>query len=120
MALLNGLYHFQIGLPKLDLQFPAQMKLTYTRHAEQAALNDRYGAIDLPFYLHTTDALLVEIELRDQTPVKAVFRIKYDDRLDLVLVVAISGLRYVVKTVWLNQADDKHSTLRRGMYIQPA
>jgi hypothetical protein len=106
------LYHADIG-------FPSTVKLPATRiHALQAAQDDRYGTIDLPAVLDTQAAELIEIETDGQGRiVKALYRLPHNDRCDLLMAV-LMGRRYV-KTVWLNDRNDAHTSLDRLRYTTP-
>jgi hypothetical protein len=110
----DGLYNVALGLPVLNFKGLGPIRLIYSRHAQQAALNDRYGHINLPTVLNPMHAELIEVEMSGGAPVKAVFRLPLDDRRDICLVVLPSGL---VKTVWVNLASDAHKTLDASKYV---
>lgn len=108
------LYHFELGIPKAaQLRF-GKMPLNYSGHAQRASQNDRYGTIELPKYLDTNTAQVIEVEMRGRETLKIVYRVKYNEILDLVLVVIPD--RGFVKTVWLNQRNDLHKTLDASRY----
>lgn len=101
-------------MPDLPLKFGKQ-KLTYSNHALNAAQDDRYGYINLPSYIDTNTAKVIEIEIvQDRFLSKVVYRISYSKTHDLVIVVIPE--RWFVKTVWLNAKSDKHQTLNRSRY----
>lgn len=97
--------------------------MTYSRHARQAALEDRYGTIqDLPGTLDLSKADPVEVSTEEgvRKVTKVVYRTRHSDTLDLVLVVVPERGGFFVKTVWLNETNDKHTSLRRERYAVPA
>lgn len=96
-----------------------ELAVKLSEHAKQACLNDRYGRIDL----QDGDAIEVEaedvfeVEVQHGLPVKAMVRLAYDDARDMILALVIPhGGVATVKTVWLNLASDKHSTLKKELY----
>lgn len=125
----NGLYHKQIGLP-VGATLPwttHEIELVYSEHARQEAQSDRYA--NMPFYssMEFAEHEVIEVEVQDQQPVKAVLRIPCEDHpgLDMVLVLLApehrpgNNPKSVVKTVWFNRRSDSHKTLRRHLYQQP-
>lgn len=108
-----SLYHFQVGFPKAVVYIHGVLDLTYSRHALEARLNDRYGVVLLPKQLDVETAKLIEIEVEGNVVVKAVYRIPLNAECDLVLVVGRDGF---VRTVWLNRNNDVHRTLDRSKY----
>lgn len=120
--MLSYLYHYQIGFPNGLERLRGIFTLSFSNHALRAAADDRYGRIQLPRVLNTDTALLVEAEATPRGKlVKAVYRVRYDDVNDLVLVVNRSerGPGLFVRTVWLNRRVDAHKTLDRRKYAQP-
>jgi hypothetical protein len=107
------LYHSDVYMPPC-LRTPVfEGPLTYTTHAKEAALDDRYGVIPLPKVFEAAGAQLIEVETENGFPIKQLWRQKLDKENDLILVITKEGR---VKTVWLNRADDKHTTLQTGKY----
>lgn len=100
-------------LPAHSARFTGTFRAVYDNHALRAARDDRYGQIFLPQTLDIEASQIVEVETVNNRAVKAVARLPYNDKLDLVLVICdpMDGEIYV-KTVWLNQRDDNHATLR--------
>lgn len=122
------LYHRDIGFPEVvtdQLRALGDVKLSYTRHAMQACLNDRFGAIYSP--LHSCRILpenVIEAEVVDGIVVKVVCRYYYDEKRDLCLALAVAPRACrdgwaIVKTVWSNLRSDTHSTLDRSKYNRP-
>lgn len=88
--------------------------LTYSNHAIEAASNDRFGIVyNMPRTLR--DFQLVEVSTEE---LKFVVRVKLDSQRDLCLVLIPRGRGWLVKTVWINLASDKHRTLQRNKYVQ--
>lgn len=117
----DGVYHRDINLPAgLKTGFSGLFRVSYGNHARKAASEDVNGFIKLPAFITVLPANIVEIEVRDGAPCKAVVRTEYDDRCDLVLVINRDELRgsgMFARTVWLNRKDDHHRTLRREQYV---
>ena len=112
-----ALYHFKIGFPK-GLISKARLGVIepkYSRHAQLAALDDRYGNIDLPERINTNKEKVIEAEVIGAKITKIVYRMRYTDFLDLIVVLTSQG---IVKTVWLNETKDKHSNLSYKSYMK--
>lgn len=109
----DGLYHRDIFLP-VQLGFAAFVR--YSAHARKAAQNDRYGALTLPAVVSTQEAEVIEVEVVDGKPHKAVLRMQHDAERDICLVVLIDTC--VVKTVWCNLRTDTHGTLDHSKYME--
>ena len=89
-------------------------KFIFTKHAILACVNDRYGVIHPPKSISLTEKDIVEIEVENGHVDKVVARIPYDDFSDLIMVfIPEIGIgEGIVKTVWKNDKNDKHSTLK--------
>jgi len=112
------LYHVEVGMPKTLALPHGTLSLAYSHHARTAAAFDRYGDVSefLPATLDTREAQVIEVETDDMGhTVKVVYRLDYDDEVDMVLAVAVDG-RAFVKTMWLNLKNDSHCTLDRARY----
>jgi len=113
----SNLYHTEIGFPT-NIELPKGIfNLTYSNHAKRASFDDRYGQMTLPTTLDIEEAQLIEIEVENNKVIKSVYRIKYDDVLDLIIVLIPQ--KSFVKTVWFNRSDDAHSTLQHWKYRRP-
>jgi hypothetical protein len=118
----SGLYHKELGFPVgvLEPWLNKTVQLKYSRHAQQAILSDRYGVPRVPLELLIRAAQVIEIEVQDESVVKIVTRIPYDNTRDLVLVIMpFKAAPALVKTVWFNMTDDQHHTLRAEVYQRP-
>lgn len=93
-----------------------QGRMKPSQHALRAAVTDRYGLIEIPMYFDARYAKLIEIEVDPYSSrvTKRVFRQKYNDEYDLVLVITSE---WVIKTVWLNSKKDLHKTLDASKYV---
>lgn len=115
-----ALFHYQICMPS-ELKTPIfKGELKYTRHAQEAAQTDRYGLISLPKEVNFDNGLLIEAEAIKEASgklfcFKQVWRVQYDETRDLCLVVTNEG---AVKTVWINERNDSHRTLKRYLYAR--
>lgn len=118
------LFHKDVFAPDFVFQANDIVKLRYGPHAMEAAETDRYGDLrpHLPRVvdLGDPDISVVEVELmRNAEKVsisKRVVRYPVSAKLTLVLVITADGF---VRTVWGNETDDNHSTLKRHLYVQP-
>lgn len=110
------LYHRDIGFPKTVALMHGTFKLTYSRHALESANNDRYGMMELPETLTVEGKNAIEILVENGKAIKSVYRVGYDDELDMVMVVQSDGF---VRTVWFNKKTDKHKTLDHSKYDKP-
>jgi hypothetical protein len=120
----DGLYNRgAYGLPSGAAErFAAPVaELIFGAHAYEESKADRYGVATLPDSIEIAPQDVVEVQVEAGQPAKAVVRFPYDDNLDLVLVLRPNGKsnRFFVKTVWFNQASDKHRTLRLAPYSRP-
>lgn len=108
-------YHYTIGFPTFEI--PAgRLELKYTRHAQLAAESDRYGTFKLPMFADLRELRIVEVTIRDDGTVdKYVARGPIDSWRDLTIVVTPDGW---VKTCWLNESNDKHTTLNVNRYAR--
>lgn len=114
------LYHKDIGFPD-DLRMPPGfdpiIKPIYGPHPIAASQDDRYGKMKLPAYVDLTKGDTFEVGVTGNVVTKTVTRFRYNDRLDLTIVILLPSKR--VKTVWFNRSDDHHSTLNRSKYADP-
>ena len=112
---MKGLFHKEIGFPVQLPKFISISNLEYSKHAKLAALTDRYGKINLPENLNTASSNVFELELDLETGAitKIAVRVPYNALYDLTLVIR----NYSVSTVWLNDKNDKHTTLDKSKYI---
>lgn len=112
-----ALYHAQTGFP-VSTRFPKGIfPLRYSQHALREARADRYGNVEakLPYYLNVDKAELVEAKI-DSVINKMVYRVKLDAERDLCLVVVPDRAVWTVKTIWINESSDCHSTLNISKY----
>lgn len=111
------LYHYTLGFPPKFNPNVGTVRLAYSRHALEAAKNDRYGDIKLRGTLDTTAAKCIELGLERGHVKKLVYRISYSSSLDLILACYIEGSHFKVATVWLNLKSDQHCTLDASRYV---
>lgn len=108
------LFHYKLGLPKIINTNFGIMELTYGYHALKESTQDRYGLINLPKSIDTSKAKVIEIEADNRYAKKVLYRIPYNEKLDLML--AIIPYKKFVKTVWINEKTDNHLTLDKSKY----
>jgi hypothetical protein len=91
-------------------------------HAIKAAREDRYGNFlnYIPQSLDVNQASLIEMEYTNNRIVKLVYRLSLTKGFDVVIVVVPTEYPWAVKTVFINERGDKHSTLNRSKYTIPS
>lgn len=110
----TALYHREIFMPAIVREIPVKtIALKPTEHARRAALNDRYGKLEIPATLTFRGRNVIEAELTGGRVTKMVVRKEYDATRDAVYVFLPDG---TLKTVWFNLKSDTHKTLRRSLY----
>lgn len=122
----NGTYHRDLpgGVPADAIKsfLGTKIQLAYSRHAMQEAVRDRYTNPNAPWVAPRHVLLsardIVEAQVEDGVAIKAVVRVPLDLHRDIVLVLnqPDSDLRAAVRTLWINEANDKHSTLDKSKY----
>lgn len=122
----NGTYHRDLpgGVPPEAIQafLGTRIALDYSRHAMQAAVQDRYTNPKSPWvaprHVLLSAGDIVEAQVEDGVAVKAVVRVALDLDRDIVLVLNQPDrmLRAFVRTLWINLVNDKHSTLDSSKY----
>lgn len=114
------LYHKEIGFPE-DMNMPPGfnpvMSLRYGPHANEQALEDKYGKISLPHRVDVRKGDIFEIGTRGNTVTKIGARFSYDETRDIILIINANDGS--VRTVWFNLKSDKHRTLDRSKYADP-
>lgn len=113
-------FHRDIYLPvELIAQVRAvnYSRLSYSKHAAGAAMDDGLRPADLPLSLSLDEWTVVHIETWSCRPTGVLLRRPLAARPHLHLVIAVSVPDCRVKTVWVNRADDNHCTLDRARYV---
>lgn len=112
------LYHSDIRLPE-GFRLPARVvTLKWTRHAESARHNDRYGEIPSIPLVDLAQCRVIEVGMEGRKVRKVVVRTALDADNDIIFVLIPAGLDpWVVKTVWINRWDDTHRTLDHSKYV---
>lgn len=120
MEIPEILYHMDKGFPD-DIELPRGfnpiMNLTYSSHAKEEAQKDIYGHIGLPRRIDVRKGKTIEIGVRGRVVSKMVLRFSYNDTQDITMVILPD--RGFVKTVWLNDKSDQHTSLNLGRYADP-
>lgn len=116
-----ALYHIDLGFPAGSNLPVGGYEIHYTRHALTEAHNDKYGQFVLPEFVVLDGSETFELEVVGGSSVKAVVRVRYDERMDLCLVLVPGSApgHAVCKTVWLNERTDTHKTIKYGRYTRP-
>lgn len=112
----RGAYGLPAGAPEV---FAGLHQLIYAKHAAEAVKEEQIRAI-LPRRIVILPEDVVEIEVVNSQPVKAVIRWPWDDHQDLCLVLQTpSKGSAFVRTVWFNTVTDQHYTLNRSCFARP-
>lgn len=123
---MNKTYNVATGIPG-DLSAHVdslKLDLTWSRHAKEEAIHDKYGVLPVGSYpkqVRPVEWQLVEVETVGNGYVvsKIIIRRKADALRSLVLAILLDGdLRKptlgIVKTCWTNLNTDNHATLDRS------
>jgi hypothetical protein len=115
-----NLYHKDIRLPPHFRGLPAAtVQVKWTRHAEDARSNDRYGYIPKHERLNLREAETIEVGIEDGRLVHLLLRMPYDGKRDILFALRpVAGKPWVIKTVWLNRTNDRHKTLNKSRYMK--
>ncbi len=110
----DGLYHRDLGLPNIAIA--SGYNLRWTSHAkEQASYRNvwpRPARVD-----NLTNANIVELEILNGKPIKALLRVPYNSYEDMVMALNLTD--GAVRTIWLNSKTDQHNTLDYSKYTKP-
>jgi hypothetical protein len=108
------LFHKDIGIPATLAGPRPGLRLNYSNHAKRAALDDGLKSVPASLPAQFT---VIEVESLRGQPLKWVVRMERENTTrDLVLVVQPDGF---VRTVWTNERNDAHKTLKRHLYTPP-
>lgn len=116
-AVQAKLYHREVFAPQSLFKSPGVVSLTYSHHARNAAVDDRYRDLTpyLSRYIDLDECEIVEVETVNGRITKRVVRCPIDSELTMVLVIGADGY---VRTVWGNLNSDQHASLHRGRYAR--
>ena len=98
--------------PELNDMELGHVKLIYSKHALERAAEKQ---INLIYSANIVKGSIVETYEDSNNMVrKIVVRVRYDNEMDMVLVLAPAGepKKAKVITVWLNHVNDNHKTLK--------
>ncbi len=110
------LYHKDLGFPK-NMKFRPVDGLIPSSHALRERDSDRYGKFDIPTSFDPATWTVIEIEVTNGALNKVVARKPIDEKRDIVMVFL--PLTRLIKTVWINEANDIHKTLDKSAYARP-
>lgn len=130
------LYHNEIGFPKNFRPPSGTFPLEYSRHAEAACLDDRYGKIPRLKRLTVDRMNLIELGVKDGRVSKLLYRgtlacmdchsantpqnnCPHPKRDMCIVVIPKANQPWLVKTTWINLQSDKHTTLDESKYEKP-
>lgn len=96
----------------------ARVRLLWTKHADHARTNDRYGDIPKVESIPLQSFQPIEVGVENGRVVKIVCRGHWTTTLDVVFVlIPTTRSSMTVKTVWVNERNDTHKTLDRSRYV---
>lgn len=111
------LYHYKLGIPRNLVTKFGLINLNYGLHALERAYEKAGKNFPVPKKLNTDTASVIEVETNPNGElIKVLYRIRYNAREDLCIVII--PWTWKVKTVWLNDVDDKHYTLNERPYTK--
>ncbi len=116
------MYHRTVGFPK-DIIIPNRIfHLGYTTHAKDRAKERVNGLMLLPSLVRLTPENLIEIHTDDNKYIKkAVVKLSYDKKRDIILVLEIKYQlkKAVVITLYYNYKKHSFDTLDKTKYTKP-
>lgn len=116
------IYHKTVGFPK-DIVVPDRIfHLGYTNHARERARDRVKGFMVLPSIVRLTQENLIEIHTDDNKFIKkAVVKLHYDKKRDIVLVMEIRypEKKAVVITLYYNKKNHSFETLDKTKFTKP-
>lgn len=116
------IYHKTVGFPK-DIVIPNRIfNLGYTTHAQNRAKERVNGLMLLPTFVRMTPENLIEIHTDDNKYIKkAVVKLHYDKKRDIILVMEIQyeKKKAVVITLYYNKKNHSFDTLDKTKYNKP-
>lgn len=114
---MQKLYHKEVFLPgELIERVSGKYNLRFGKHAKEACQTDRYGFIYPPLKVFVNKDNILEIQTTNNIIDKIVIREPYQSSLDLTLVFIPEFGAGFVKTLWLNDKNDKHQSLDASPY----
>ena len=125
----NGLFHKSLGFPAGALEpWLGVITLQHTGHSQSQCFRPecrrwvKGGVITIEDgeQLAIDAESIVEIEVRDGEPVKALVRLEYDATSDVCFALLAPACgKAICKTLWTLAASDHHRTLNASKYIKP-
>lgn len=114
------LYHRDVYIPEwMKEKIPLNIRVEFSKHSINELENDRkrYNIKVINIHRNLNFSLddIIEVEEENGEITKVVYRQNYNGLYDIVY--AINMKDFIVKTIWLQKSDDKHSTLQRGKYV---
>ena len=113
------LYHRDVYIPEgMKEKIPLNIRVEFSKHSINELENDlkRYNIKVINIHRNLNFSLddIIEVEEENGEITKVVYRQNYNGLYDIVY--AINMKDFIVKTIWLQQINDKHITLKRGKY----
>jgi len=113
------IYHRDVYLPETILKGIPEIRICpkYTDHAFDQAEKNTYEVIVLPTVLTLYHEYLFEVTVSgDKEVEKIAYRLPYSEEFDLCITYVPHN--NLVLTVWLNEVNDNHPTLKKERYAQ--
>jgi len=125
----DGLFHKSMGFPSgAYLPWIGTVQIFHTRHSLARCLRPECQKWVKGSVVNISDGetleidkdCIVEIEVKNGEPVKALVRMQYDDDSDVcfALLAPVRGVA-TCKTLWTLNARDHHRTLDMSKYTKP-
>lgn len=113
------LFHSEIRLPDGFVAPTARVRLLWTKHADRARRDDRYGMIPRFETATLGNLRVIEVGMENGRIAKILFRGQMNADLDVCMVLMpTTRTSWTVKTVWINERNDSHKTLDRSKYVR--
>jgi len=125
----DGLFHRSLGFPPgATLPWIGEFKISHTGHSLKQCQRPecrrwvKGGVINIPeaspLYIEAVD--VIEVEVKDGVPIKALVRCIYDDNSDVCFALCRPQMGIAkCKTLWTLNGLDDHKTLDMSKYIEP-
>jgi hypothetical protein len=125
----DGLFHKSLGFPPgALLPWIGTVQLSHTSHSKAQCYRPecqkwvKGNIIDIPDgeTLEIDRDSVVEVEVKNGEPSKALVRLQYDDNSDVCFALTAPGQGVAIcKTLWTLDARDNHRSMDMGRYNKP-
>jgi hypothetical protein len=118
-------YHRDIGIPSNVTVPQREIFCEYTGHADRERENDRYNYIPKLDKVDLRECQVIEVSVSGGRVSKLLVRVPHpsSNQDDIVMVMRPGEHKkqpWTIVTNWVNRRSDKHRTLDRSKYADPA